>query len=334
MSQKKSLRKRWKRYAGLLMMRTFFEGLSGMGKLSPKASPARHGVEVLKDIPYKQGGEDFLLDVYKPKELHGKHPILFYVHGGAFQILSKETHWVFGLRFAKQGYIVFNINYRLAPAHRYPAGLRDTMDAFLWVLENAHKYGGDIDQIVLSGESAGANLALGLQLAACYEETEPWAKDVYAANPSLTAIIPACGLLQASDGERFMRRRPIPPFVASRIRGIAPAYIPKDVSFRDVDAVAENYPLADPLVFLERGEQPQRPLPPSFTFVGTKDPILDDTRRYHAALEALGAPSEIKYYPGGLHAFHALTWQERSRVCWQDQYAFLQRVVPTPVKAK
>ena len=59
------------------------------------------------------------------------------MHGGAFQSLSKDTHWLMGLAFARRGYVVFSINYRLAPKHRFPAGLQDACTAARWVHENA-----------------------------------------------------------------------------------------------------------------------------------------------------------------------------------------------------
>ena len=83
--------------------------------------------------------------------------------------------------------------------------------------------------------------------------------------------------------------------------------------------------LADPLVLFERGEAPARPLPPFFLPVGTKDPLLDDTRRLARALRALGAVAEERYYPGEPHAFHAFVMREVARQCWRDTYDFLER---------
>ena len=56
---------------------------------------------------------------------------------------------------------------------------------------------------------------------------------------------------------------------------------------------------------------------------GTADPLLDDTRRLHAALRARGAVSEVKYYPGEPHAFHAFVFRESAKRHWRDTFAFL-----------
>ena len=98
----------------------FFHGLSRAGRLHPASNPARHGVEVERDLRYGPAAEH-ILDLYRPHKHPGPWPVVFYVHGGAFQILSKDTHWLMGLAFARRGYLVVNISYRLAPRHRFPA---------------------------------------------------------------------------------------------------------------------------------------------------------------------------------------------------------------------
>jgi acetyl esterase len=93
--------------------------------------------------------------------------------------------------------------------------------------------------------------------------------------------------------------------------------------------------LADPLRILEEKSRDaargwDRPLPPFFAPVGTRDPLLDDTRRLARALDELGVPCEARYYPGGIHAFHALVWDPAARRCWRDALAFLDRHMRTP----
>ena len=86
--------------------------------------------------------------------------------------------------------------------------------------------------------------------------------------------------------------------------------------------------LADPVVMLERGEAPARALPPFFAGVGTADVLLDDTRRLKAALDRLGVPCDARYYPGEIHAFHAMVWRPNAKAFWRDTYAFLGKHVP------
>lgn len=287
-------------------------------RLHPLANPLRHNVEVVRDLPYLEGGlVDHRLDVYKPSGRSGPLPIVFYVHGGGFSLLSKDTHWVMALVWARYGYLVFNISYRLAPRHPYPAAIRDTLAAYEWVVRHAAEYGGDLDRIVVAGESAGANLVAALSIATSYRRPEPWAARVFDLGVTPRVAVPACGIFQVSDPGRFARRRRLPRVVSAAIEDIAAMYL------RGSDPAEEGLlDLADPLLVFERGQAPDRPLPAFFLPVGTRDPLLDDTRRMRRALDALGVPVRASYYPGEIHAFHALVFREVARDCWAEIFAF------------
>ena len=98
-----------------------------------------------------------------------------YIHGGAFSMMSKDTHRIMAYVLAAQGYQVFNINYRLGPVHSYPEPLKDALGAFEWVLDNGAKYGADTDRLAIIGESAGANLTAAL----AYCVSAPTTRAVY-----------------------------------------------------------------------------------------------------------------------------------------------------------
>lgn len=295
-----------------------FSGLSKLGAYTPLAHPALHGVEVLRNIPYVNDGNPLhTLDVYRPRDRRGPAPVVVYCHGGAFQFLSKDTHWLMGLLFARRGYVVFNLNYRLAPQDKFPAGLEDACRATLWVREHCAEYGGDPARMIAAGESAGGNLAAALMIATCYERPEPYARALWDSGLRFRAAVPACGMLQVTDPERFARRRRLSPFLTDRIVECSHGYLP-------VGARPEQVEMADPLLILER-QAPSRPLPPVFTFAGTADPLLDDTRRLKRALDAHGGRCEARYYRGGLHAFHALVWDPNARQAWKDKLAMLEQ---------
>ncbi len=325
-----------RRYAGAFVVDGFFNVSSRLARLHPRAAPHRHSVERVMDVRYCDGElREHLLDIWRPSEPNGgpappfrRHhgppwPILFYVHGGGFRILSKDTHWIMGLGFSRHGFLVFNVSYRLAPKWRFPCGLDDVTKAFEWVVNNAERYGGDPSRIVLAGESAGANLVASLAAMLAYERDEPFAKRAFATGVVPKAVVPACGVFQVSDLARLKRRKPrMSPFIADRLAEVESAYLGEGPWDHPLD-------LANPLTVFERGEKPARPIPPFFLPVGTKDPLLPDTRALAAALDKLGAEAEARYYPGELHAFHALVFRDVARRCWEDTFAFLGRHVPS-----
>jgi acetyl esterase len=312
--------------AGAFVVDNLFRGLAMAGRLHPQANPARHGIEVVRDLAYRDGGAvEHLLDVWRPMSGPTPRPIVFYVHGGGFRFLSKDTHWVMALAFARAGYLVFNVSYRLAPRHPFPAAVEDVAEAWHYMLKHAAAHGGDLSRIVVAGESAGANLAMGLTLSTCYRRAEPHARAVFDAGVVPRACLPMCGMLQVSDPARFARRKKLPRFIADRIDEVAEAYL-----FGHEHATPEELELADPLRVLERGERPDRPLPPFFAAVGTADPVLDDTRRLEAALEQTGIAHEVHYYPREPHAFHALVFRKPARDCWRATFSFLERTLRAP----
>ena len=312
------LRDHLRRRAGAMLMNGMFHGISSVGRLHPKARPSRHGVEVIRDVRYAVG-RDLRLDVYRPIERAEPAPVVVYIHGGGFRILSKNTHWIMALAFARRGYVVFNIDYRLAPEHPFPAALEDSAEALAWVAKHAAEHGGDPSRLVLAGESAGANLATSMAIATSYARREAYAQRVFDLGLSPRAVIAACGMLQVTDPGRIKRRKTkLTTFVDDRISEVAMGYL-GETRGRGVEA----RDLADPVCVLERGERPDRPLPPFFISVGTRDPLLDDSRRLKTALDGLDVESELRVYEGELHAFQAMLFLPNARRCWRDTYRFL-----------
>lgn len=298
------------------------EALARAGRLHPRANPRRHGVEILRDIPYTDSGRRaHLLDVYRPAHTRGPHPVVLYIHGGGFSQLSKDTHWIMALAFARRGFMVVNASYRLAPRHPFPAAVQDACAAYRWTAENIASLGGDLDRLVLAGESAGANLVCALTVAACYERPEPFAREVFELGVVPRAALPACGMLQVSEPERFWTRRPLPAFVRLVLADVTGSYLG-----RAEPGAPGGLELADPLLIFESEAIPARPLPAFFAGCGTRDPLLDDTRRLGAAIAALGGVCETRIYPDEIHAFHALVWRRRAREFWGDTYRFLDEL--------
>jgi acetyl esterase len=312
---------RLRRHAGALVVDNLWRSLAAAGRLAPNAKPERHGVECVRDVAYVDDGRrEHLLDVYRPRDrpIGARLPVVLYVHGGGFRILSKDSHWVMGLVFARAGYVVFNISYRLAPRDPFPAGLQDVMTAYAWVLEHAHAWGGDASRIVLAGESAGANLVTAATIATVQRRDEPWARAAFDLGVVPKAVMPACGVLQVSDPERYGRApRPVSWFVLDRLTEVADAYL----GHGHVAATARE--LADPLCVLEGGANFERQLPPFFAPVGTRDPVIADHRRLAAALARRGVDHDVPEYAGEPHAFHALMFRANARRCWRDTLRFL-----------
>jgi acetyl esterase len=325
---------RARKRVGARFFKAFFDGLTALARLHPRARPEAHGVRKVANVAYgPRSRGPHLLDIYLPPEslvdadgrTKGPRPVVIYVHGGAFRILSKDRHFVMALAYARRGYVVFNINYRLAPAHPFPAAIEDVCLAYEWVVLHAAQYGGDISQLVLAGESAGANLVVSATLAACYKRPEGFARALFDTGVVPKAVVPAYGIFEVNNAERFAARKPkLHTLIADRIHDLPQTYLANKPAHM-------SHELADPLVVFERGDRPDRPIPPMFLPVGTKDPLLDDTRRLARAVTKLGGRALARYYEGELHGFHALIFRKNARRCWRDTYAFLDEHLLAPV---
>jgi acetyl esterase len=115
----------------------------------------RDGVEVIRDAAYGSD-ERHRLDVYRASQRAAASPVMVFMHGGGFIRGDKADRENVGQVFARQGIAVVAANYRLAPAHRWPAGAEDVIAVYCWVRDNASHYGFDPARIFLAGESAGA----------------------------------------------------------------------------------------------------------------------------------------------------------------------------------
>jgi len=122
------------------------------------AEAPKDGVEVARDIAYGAHPRQ-QLDVYRP--VAGRSlPVVVFVHGGAFvdghRNRTPEVYSNILYYFARNGVVGVNIEYRLAPEHRYPSGSEDVRLAVAWTMRHIAEHGGDPAKIFLIGHSAGA----------------------------------------------------------------------------------------------------------------------------------------------------------------------------------
>ena len=134
------------------------------------------GVVITRDIPYGSPThpgydpwvEDHALDVYSPPRgtasFAGRgrpYPVLYFLHGGGY-VSGDKTMVTYLLRsLAREGIIGISANYRLGLDATVEDMTKDAAQAFRWVHANigSRAYGGDLNNIFVSGHSAGSILA-------------------------------------------------------------------------------------------------------------------------------------------------------------------------------
>jgi len=130
----------------------------------PKVPKAVPGVSSLEDLAYGTD-ERQRLDVFAPAASAGRAmPVVLFVPGGGYVGGAKSRPGVpfyqnVGVFFARSGVVAVTMNYRLAPAHVWPAGGEDVAAALRWVKKNIGHFGGDPERVFLFGQSAGGTHA-------------------------------------------------------------------------------------------------------------------------------------------------------------------------------
>ena len=191
--------------------------LAGAERPLVPAAPDRYGRwwRTLAQLPIHPRSMTLVRDVpYGPEARHRLDlwyygtpeaaPVILYLHGGAWTFGDKREQGRPMLHeFAARGWLVVTANYRLAPAHPWPAQIEDVTRTLGWLKSEVARYGGDPDRIVVAGGSAGGHLAALLGLAS---EDPTWRPaDLAVADWSVRGVISLYGVLEMTGDETHWR---------------------------------------------------------------------------------------------------------------------------------
>ena len=232
-------------------------------------------------------------------------PLLYYLHGGAYIVGSPATHRRLVSYIARSsGMRAVLADYRLAPEHRYPAQLEDS----LTVWHALTKSGFDPGQIAIGGDSAGGNLSVAMMLAL---------RDAGELLPAACFLI-SPWLDLAGDGESHRTRSSHDPW-------FTPEKMPSLVAnFCDPTQVYE--PLVSPVHADVTG------FPPTFIQVGDHEILLSDSTRLADNIRASDGRVDLHVWPDMWHVFQYFIGQmPESRKAIEDIGRFLRLEFSTAV---
>ena len=130
-----------------------------LSAISGSTTGPTYDFQIQKDVVYHQvDGVELKGDLYLPTGSPLRAAVMT-VHGGSWNSLICDMEGV-ARHLAKQGFVVFNVRYRLAPKYIYPAALEDVAAAAAWLNQNAVRLNVDPKKIATWGYSSGAHLAL------------------------------------------------------------------------------------------------------------------------------------------------------------------------------
>lgn len=275
--------------------------------LSPRAPDH---VATRADVSYAEDGLAWhRLDVYSPVSPQGNPPAVIYIHGGGWCISDKKHLRYFCQNIAAGGYVVFNINYRLAPDYAHPAQIEDVLAAMRWVRSHAREFGADPERIFLAGDSAGAHLA---SLAACVCTNSALAGDYGVDAPFTEQELCGCILFCGAYDLRTAGKTSFP-----LIRDFISALL----NNRDIEQDANLDRLS------VTGNLTAR-FPPSLVSDSVRDSLIGESRALIRALEGLGVKHrDLLFEDVGrapAHDYHIQAGQPIFRRCVQESLDFLK----------
>ena len=231
----------------------------------------------------------------------GSNPdrVILLLHGGGFSAGSLTSHQRLGADLSSAcGTRVLLIEYRLAPEHPFPAGLDDCVLAYRWLLDQGFKPG----HLAIAGDSAGGGLAVSTAL--CLKE------DGLDQPAALIALSPWVNM--ACDGETMDSKAKDDP-VATQASLL-----------RAANDYLNGHDNKDPLVSPVFGDL--RGLPPLFIQVGSREILLDDSRKLAVRARADDVPVRLEEWPGLFHVWHMMAdWLTDGRRAIAGVGAFVRR---------
>jgi acetyl esterase len=252
--------------------------------LAALTAPLEPGVRTEPlSIPGAAG--DIPARVYRPERQDPSMPVMVFAHFGGGVIGDLETSEAFcGILAKIVRCQVVSVDYRLAPEHRFPAGLEDVLAAFRWVRANAARFGGPEGQAAIGGDSMGGNFAaIVAQELKRAGEPQPALQllvypcvDVASETPSMTTY-----------AEAFPLTRAIMDWFMGHYMG--PGDDPAD-------------PRLSPI-----READLQGLAPAVVVTAGFDPLCDQGEAYAKRLRDAGAPTVYRCYDSLAHGFTAFT---------------------------
>lgn len=234
------------------------------------------------------GPRPLKLDVYEPLDRATggtRRPAIVQIHGGAWIIGSKDEQGVPLLNhLAANGWVGFNVQYRLSPRAKFPNHLVDCKAALAWIREHAEDYGIDPDFIAVTGGSAGGHLTALMALTANDPAFQPGFE---AADTSVQAAVPFYGVYDLLDREGDQ----LPSFLR---------FLARVVMGSDPETDAADWAAYSPI------DRIHADAPPMMIIHGDNDVLVPvaGARRFSAALRAESShPVVYSELHGAQHAF-------------------------------
>jgi acetyl esterase/lipase len=248
--------------------------------LAQEAPSIPDWVSVEANIPYDEYKET-VLDILQPKAASEmKRPGVLVIHGGGWVGGAKERMVErYCLPYLEKGFVVANVEYRLAKAALAPAAVTDVLNAAAWFRKNAKKYNVNRKRIVVTGGSAGGHLALMVAMTSKGARFGPTGK--------VAAVVNVYGITDVAD-----------QLHGPNMRKYAVTWLPEQQGRMDLAR------RLSPMTYVRKD------LPPILTIHGDADQTVPYEHGFNLtkALRDVGVDAQMISVPNGKHGFTKEEW--------------------------
>ncbi len=273
-------------------------------------------VTMTPKIKYRDIARDYTVDcgdhavpvrVFLPQEKFEPLPVIIYLHGGGWVVGSLDTYYRLCSNLAHlTNHIVLAVDYRLAPEHKFPAGLDDCCSVIRYTIENSDKLEIPDKKIYIAGDSAGGNLCAVSSL---------WLRDMgYEIPKKQILIYPATGNDHDEKTSPFdsIRENGTDYYLTSkRVCDYLELYLSSKEDY--------NNPYFAPLLANDLSNQPD-----TLVITAEYDPLRDEGEAYAEALKKAGNHVVMQRIPDAIHGFFSLPpYYSMVRHCYDIIRGFL-----------
>ncbi len=237
---------------------------------------------------------------------------MIFAHGGGWWYGRKDiSKFPYFQRLVFQGHVVMDINYTLAPHSSVPGMVKDVKQAILWLKQQADMCGVNPERVVLTGQSAGAQLCL----LAAYTPSHPAFQPAgMAGDTSVSGVISYCGppdMAALYDDIQARLIRYVPNRSVNRIHrlmeilgghGDSLANGIASVVGGTPDEIPDVYRLISPITYVSAD------CPPTLLLQSTHDVLVNyqEVERFYHKLRAAKAPVMYVPFPNCAHTFESI----------------------------
>ena len=257
-----------------------FAALGITGEPAPREGVATEN----RKVPGPAGAPEIRLRIYRPTAPSAPRPGLYWIHGGGMVTGTVEQDEALCQKYvAEAGAVAVSVEYRLAPAHPFPAGVEDCYAGLAWMAANAAALGIDPVRLGIAGASGGGGLAAAVAL-----------------------------LARDRKGPRLALQQLIYPMLDDRLTTPSSREFTGDTTTASRENIigcwnavlqgkagaADVSPYAAPARATDLSG-----LPPTYIHVGELEVFRDESIEYAQRLMQAGVPTELHVHPGAVHGW-------------------------------